>query len=254
MNTKAIALAQHNDLDEAIKSLRRALTCFYKLVGTRKDCTAGKMCPRTPTELVDTSESMQATVVESVSIVESVSSVSVNTLSSTDTLSSVSVDLPQSNAETDYLSTSPDNSFQFYDRPFVLTSSSVNEKVHDSAMTAILLYNMALTYHMKALRTCATKELYRALKLYRMSFDVLQDNSNISCDMVDLLLLALINNMGFIHSEFYDWDKMKNSHEVLHSLFMAACDISSSLEAKDCNFFSYVLSAHYQISSASPAA
>jgi hypothetical protein len=235
MNTKAIALAQHNHLDDAIKSFRRALACFYKLLETRKDCTAEKMCQRT--ELMDTFESMQVTDVESVSIVES-----------------VSADHPHSSAETDYLSTSPDNSFPFYNRYFVLTSSSVNEKVHDSVMTAILLYNMALTYHKKALRSSTTKELYRALKLYRMSFDVLQD-SNISCDMgVDLLLLALINNMGFIHSEFYDWDEMMNSHEVLHSLFMATCDISSSLEAEDCIFFSYVLSAHYQISSVSPAA
>jgi hypothetical protein len=247
MNTKAIALAQQSDLDEGIKSFRRALACLFELVGTKEDsnvhhhktiptCTAKKICSRT--ELMDNSESMHATIVESVSILES-----------------VSIDHPQSNSETNYLSTSPDNCFQFYSRAFVPTPSSVNgEEVNDCAMTAILLYNMALTYHSKAVRTGATKELYRALKLYRMSFDVLRENSDISCDMVDLLLLALINNMGFIYSHFYDWDEMKKSQEVLYSLFMASCDLSSSLEAEDCVFFSYVLSPHYQISSTSPAA
>jgi tetratricopeptide (TPR) repeat protein len=253
-NTKAIALAQQNSNDEAIKGFRRALACLFRIVGTKKDsnvhhrttCTAKKMY--TGTELMDTSESMQTTIVESVSKVESVSIVEIASI-----VESISIDHPQSNAETNYLSTSPDNAFQFYNRAFALTSSSIKEEVHDSVMAAILLYNMALAYHSKAMRTCATKELYRALKLYRMSFDVLQDNSKISCDMVNLLLLALINNMGFIHSHIYDWDEMKNSYEVLHSLFMATCDISNNLEAEDCMFFSYVLSP-LQISSVAPAA
>lgn len=237
MNTKAIARAQQNNLDVAIKSFGRALACLFELVGTKKDsnvhrkaaCNAKKMYSRT--EFTDVSESIQTTIVESVSI-----------------------DYPQSHTETNYVSTSPDNSFKFYNKAFVPTSFSANEEAHDSVMTSILLYNMALTYHIKAVQTGATKALYSALKLYRMSFDVVQGNSDFSCDMRDLLLLALINNMGFIHSHFYDWDKMKNSQEVLHSLFMAACDISTNLETEDCIFFSYVLSPHYQISSVSPAA
>jgi hypothetical protein len=245
-NTKAIALLQHNKLDDATRSFRRALACLFKLVGTKEDSAKKKMY--SSAEVMSTSESMHTTITESTSLVESVYIVKRSSL-----VESVSIDHPQSNAETNYLSTSPDNSFQFYNRAFALTSSSVNGEVDDILMAAILLYNMALAYHSKAMQTCATKELYRALKLYRMSFDVLQDNSNISCDMVDLLLLALISNMGYIHSHIYDWDEMKNSHEVLHSLFMATCDISNSLEAEDCMFFSYVLSP-LQISSVSPAA
>jgi hypothetical protein len=238
MNTKGIALAQQSNLDEATNSFRRALACLFELMETkevsnahyRTTWTAKKMCSRT--ELIDTSESMQTKIVESISI-----------------------DHPQSETKTNYWSTSPDNSFDFYNRAFVLASSSVNGEIHECVMSAIMLYNMALTYHSSAVRTGTTRKLHRALKLYRMSFRVLQENSDISCDMVDLLLLALINNMGFIYSHFYDWDEMKKSHEVLHSLFMSTCDISNGLKAKEYTFFSYVISPDYQLSSVSaPAA
>jgi hypothetical protein len=238
MNTMAVALAQQSNLDEATKSFRRALACLFKLVGTEEDsnvlhaettCTAKKMSSRS--DLMDTSESMETTIVES-----------------------VSMDPPHIDTKTHYLSTSPNNSFDFYNRAFVLTSSSINGEARECVMTAILFYNMALTCHSKAVRTGTTKDFHRALKLYRMSFDVLQENSDISCDMVDLLLLALVNNIGFIYSHFYDWVEMKKSQEVLHSLFMSTCDISNSLETEDRIFFSYVLSPSYQIASMSAAA
>jgi hypothetical protein len=244
MNAKGVALSQQNNLDEATNSFRRALACLFELVETKEDSnahhhrtttgTAKKIC--SGTKLTDTSESMQTKIVESISI-----------------------DHPQSATKTNYLSTSPDNSFDFYNRAFVLNSSSANgEEVHEcvmTVMTAIMLYNKALTYHTNAVRSGATKKLHRALKLYRMSFRVLQENPDISCDMVDLLLLALVNNMGFIYSHFYDWAEMKKSHEILHSLFMSTCDISNSLEAEEYTFFSYVISPHYQTSSVSaPAA
>jgi hypothetical protein len=74
MNTKGIALAQQSNLDEANNSFRRALVCLFEHMETkevsnahyRTTWTAKKMC--STTELIDTSESMQTKIVESISI------------------------------------------------------------------------------------------------------------------------------------------------------------------------------------------
>jgi tetratricopeptide (TPR) repeat protein len=103
-----------------------------------------------------------------------------------------------------------DQSFlALYDRALLVDpSSGCNNEASDAAVSAVILFNMALLHHFRGLTGGQTDFLDRASRLYRIALDILQkhnDNTNI------LLVLALYNNLAHIDSHLFRVEDMKHS-------------------------------------------
>jgi hypothetical protein len=240
-NTMAVSLMQQNFHDEANQAFRWALTCLKELVGTEED-----------SEFLHSQPSKSEIRRSTGSPMDTTDTIKSNT-SNRKVVYGVSVEHPLCNTNTSFLSASPDNLFDFYNRAFVLSSNIAGElpAVYESVATAVLIYNMGLSGHGNAIRSGSSTELRRALKLYKMSLRIIQADPSLHCEnMLHVLLLALLNNMGCIHSHFYDWKDMGECREVLYSLFAS----SNDLTVEDYVFFSYVLLPSYHISPVPAAA
>jgi hypothetical protein len=236
MNTMAVTLMQQNNQDEAIASFQRALTCLRRQLVLPAEDSNFRDPPWTATNHGSSAPAMDIT--EAMQIHPSDNKV----------VYSVSVDHTLYNTNTNVLSTSPDNPYAFYNQAFVFSSNVAGEfpLVSESIILAVLLFNVGLAFHGKAVRSGASRELRRALKLYKMSLVALQNG-----DVSQVLHLALLNNMGYIHSHFYEWEDMKQCREILDLQFMSTwCNISSKDEFTDEDyiFFSFVLLTNYCVS------
>jgi tetratricopeptide (TPR) repeat protein len=227
LNTMAITLMQKNNHDEAIESLRRALTCLQDLP---KNNGSKPLTPHA-NETLQCHHSYKK-VFKSISIQRQVGNTTVN-----------------------FWSTSPHNCFEFYNHAFDISSNITTEMrgISESIMPTVLLYNMGLAYHGKAVRSGSSSEFHQALKFYQMSLHVLQDNPALHYqDMLHILCLALLNNMGYIHSHFYEWSEMKQCHIILESRLVSTFKHSKDL-AEENVFFSYIILS-YNTTLMSPAA
>jgi hypothetical protein len=239
----AVSLMQHNRHSEAKEALRRALTCLQQLVGSEEDSEFLQSQPPkseiwsstgSPMDRTDTMQQQGES-------------------SNSKAVCGVSIDHPLCKTNTSFLSASPDNLFDFYNRAFVISPNIAGglPVIYESVTVAVLLYNTGLNCHGNAIRSGSSRELRRALQMYKMSLRIIQDNSSLHGeDMLQVVLLALLNNMGCIHSHFYDWNEMNECREDLYSLFAS----SNNLTMEDYVFFSYVLLPSYHISPVPAAA
>jgi len=104
--------------------------------------------------------------------------------------------------------------------------SSFYTPEQESLTSVVLLYNMALAFHL--MHTHHRK----ALQLYEMALQLLE---NFPHDEANVLFfsMAVINNMGNIYSSFMDWentDKCMDSLKYFLEKFYQCCDGSYSEE------------------------
>jgi hypothetical protein len=153
------------------------------------------------------------------------------------------------------LSFSPGNCFAFYGRTFLVQASSSTEEQEccdetcQLQLTAVLLYNWALSCHYAAINIGKSKYLNRAMQLYTKAYHVLTDHHhNDSSDMMvfntstTLLLLAINNNMGHISAHLADEVAARNFQDNLKFILSldccsAAADSSSSATRLEYEFF-----------------
>jgi hypothetical protein len=127
------------------------------------------------------------------------------------------------------LDVSPTNYFVLYNRFFVLELEGKRRDVQlwlqsVPYLPAVLWFNSGLLLHRQAIRTGSTLLFRHALERYQMAMRCVQDNAQngvILCE-VDVLVMALANNMGFCHSHFNDMVQVKECLERLFLLFMFA--------------------------------
>jgi tetratricopeptide (TPR) repeat protein len=103
-----------------------------------------------------------------------------------------------------------DQSFlALYDRALLVDPSSdyCNNEASDTAVSAVILFNMALLHHFRGLGG-QTEFLDRASRLYRIALDILQKHND---DTNILLVLALLNNLAHIDSHLFRVEDMKHS-------------------------------------------
>jgi hypothetical protein len=156
-------------------------------------------------------------------------------------------------------SSSPDcNSVSVYRQAFVLTSNEeepfFSGKEH--TVPSVLLYNMGLSNHIQALQTGQSVMYRKAMQLYTMAFNMLEQASEILNDMDIMVLLALANNMGVISgSQFYDRPSAENSRLMMDRI-LTSPDCLDSLNDEDIEFFSLNLMflTEYQNNALAPAA
>ena len=95
-------------------------------------------------------------------------------------------------------------------------------------LLSMLLYNLGLSLHLQAVSTGKAAELKGAMDLYEMSFSVIETEwQHFVVEDLMLLLMGLFNNLGHIHSNFYNlaqretcvaWLKALAGHPTFHKL------------------------------------
>ena len=119
------------------------------------------------------------------------------------------------------MNVSPDNLFCFYQKAFAakildenVTSSSVVVR-----LTAVAMYNLALAYHREGIQRGSSKLLYKALSMYSIAMSSLSEGPQNAVDQ--MLLLAIGNNMGHIHSIHFEAEEAHCWHQVLSGILDA---------------------------------
>jgi hypothetical protein len=92
---------------------------------------------------------------------------------------------------------SPDNMFVLFNRAIILSPSA---RVDKAATESVLLYNMGFAYHREGVERGCSALLRKALQGYETAGRVLRKSPAGS----DLVMFALVNNMGHIHSHFFE--------------------------------------------------
>ena len=151
--------------------------------------------------------------------------------------------------------------FVVFDRALVIPHNVdfdlLNCPKNRSRALATILYNVGLVYHLEAIqRGNSTAIFTRALNYYGWAYYVIETTSQqYGFQDILLLLLALFNNMGHIHSSFHmDVDKTRQCLRWMQSTF-ANPKIRTVLFAEDYLFFFQYISmqSHRQLQLA-PAA
>lgn len=98
------------------------------------------------------------------------------------------------------LDSSPSNYFSLYDRAFRFKDERPGSLrwVHRMRLLpAVILFNLAVTYHRRAVTQVSSEEYELAFEAYRMSLDIVEQNMSTALYASDynLLQLAIYNNM-----------------------------------------------------------
>jgi tetratricopeptide (TPR) repeat protein len=101
----------------------------------------------------------------------------------------------------------PGTAYSMYNRGLVLPEDQkdfIFKGSYQHRTSAVILYNLALVNHNIGVRLGISDALPHALRLYEMALDSLGNVTNvIECHK---LLLAILNNMGNIHTHFFHYN------------------------------------------------
>jgi hypothetical protein len=117
---------------------------------------------------------------------------------------------------------SPENSFVFYSKPFLIqqknnninltttttptttTTTTKTCKMDRIDITVALLYNLGLTSHYMAIRTGQSNYVKRSMFMYRKALLILGNDTVFDDSSMNILLLATCNNLGHCSSYLFD--------------------------------------------------
>jgi tetratricopeptide (TPR) repeat protein len=128
------------------------------------------------------------------------------------------------------------------DEPFIFRAPLyIQSRVTDHASSTayyvkssfMILYNLALTHHLSALsRNDTQKRLQKALKLYELAYTI-QMTEDIQLTV--LQTMAIVNNLGLIHTALEDEEKARQCFQHLLSsiMFLNDCGDRDSVEHMD---------------------
>ena len=96
--------------------------------------------------------------------------------------------------------------FEVFASAFEVPDVELQNVRTDSLASLVMLYNMGLCYQLNALSTGSTQHLHTARNVYKMALSVVERclGDALTDPFLVLLLLALFNNMGHIHTTCYD--------------------------------------------------
>jgi hypothetical protein len=142
------------------------------------------------------------------------------------------------------------------DTPLILNYSrclTIVDDVEDKELlTSVLLYNMALVNHCRAIELGISSLLSTSLNLYKMAASVLERSSDIDASN-ELVLLAIYNNMAQIHA--CQWSSQE-ARECIDNVRMLLSTVSaeSFIDQEDFLFFSANAMLHVEDMNLAPAA
>ena len=142
------------------------------------------------------------------------------------------------------LHSSPGNLFSVYNRPFVVNQQwrGLDVFVWSQSLphiSTVLHFNIGLVYHRLACRSGASHHYYQALEWYENAALLLEGNALAGVYLIelDILLLAIMNNMGHVHSHFNNLEQAQHIMKRMLTVFFLS--ESKSLMTKDEYVFFY---------------
>ncbi|CAB9516919.1 expressed unknown protein [Seminavis robusta] len=211
LNNQALLHLQHGQIDQTVGTLCRALSTVQHVQDLEASLNNEANKPMGPQNVQSLLQSMASTLNRPET--GAVASTSPANGSNTPSLISIPFSPPPS---------PPSNSIlPLFSR--ALTIATPGSSGHAEPLLAMLLFNMGLTMHLEALKRgdADTKgeAICGALELYEMAFSVVEDYWE-HFQVPDLLLVvfALLNNMGHIHSSRFDQAQTEVCLNWLNSL------------------------------------
>jgi hypothetical protein len=95
------------------------------------------------------------------------------------------------------METSPDNMFVLFNRAIILSPSA---RSNEATTASVFLYNMGFVYHREGVERGCSALLRKAVHAYETARQSLRKSPAGS----DLVMFALVNNMGHIHSHLFN--------------------------------------------------
>lgn len=219
LNNSAIDLLRHEKNDEALELLSRASSQTTELTVIPSETSARISCEAIHHE----------TVVRTVNV-DDESNDSANCLD--DTLDDEG---------------SPSNFFILYNRVFVFEDVNFTQSNNWMRVLphvpAVLHYNTALVWHRMALKLNSATHYSMALEKYNMAHNLIIRHAQMGiyhAHVCDVLLLALCNNMGQIHSHFFRLDNARLCCEELFAIFFLSSGENTRVLTKDEYVFFYM--------------
>ena len=99
-------------------------------------------------------------------------------------------------------------------------------------LSMVIIFNLALSFHLSALEHVSVPRLLRAKRLYEFAFQMhLQDD----CDVTLLYSLALMNNLGLIYNSLSDLDRSSQcfEHMLATMMFLLESDDARTIKQWD---------------------
>ncbi|CAB9500488.1 unknown protein [Seminavis robusta] len=104
-------------------------------------------------------------------------------------------------------------------------------------LATVLLYNLALSLHLRALETGSSKNLRMALHIYQRAMALLVNVNTGAVDDDSIVALALLNNMGHIHEASFSCHKEASTCLSLLRQIFEGIDSSHALRDDESLFF-----------------
>jgi hypothetical protein len=105
---------------------------------------------------------------------------------------------------------------------------------------SVILYNMALVYHLAAADSVLESSGQKALSLYEMAFDLLMvSEQTFDSILLARLMMYCLNNMASLNHELTHWDRSTECMErltILATVTVQARGVGLSLH-QECNAF-----------------
>jgi tetratricopeptide (TPR) repeat protein len=138
---------------------------------------------------------------------------------------------------------SPNTAYSMYNRALVLSEDQDDYALlvtYQHRTSAIILYNLALVHHNIGVHLGVSAALPQALKLYEMAMETVDRGAN----FVDVqkLFLALLNNMGNIHTHLFHFEHTERCLNSLREVLAASAQTS----AMDDDYVFFFLNALFQ--------
>lgn len=127
------------------------------------------------------------------------------------------------------------NIFDFYRRAFRIVSSPAEQLcIHPLSSMIVVRFNMAIAYHDDAIRRNRKSHFYLALEMYE---EILQMMKHYNIQGHMLLLLAIGNNMGHIHSHLLNFEQTREALYWVRQLAISSRRHFSAIPYDDYTFF-----------------
>jgi hypothetical protein len=142
------------------------------------------------------------------------------------------------------------------DTPLILNYSRCLTLVDDvedkELLTSVVLYNMALVNHCRAIELGISSLLSISLNLYKMAASVLESTRDVDASN-ELVLLAIYNNMAQIHASQWSSQEVRECVDKIRML-LSTLSVESFIDQADFHFFSVNTMLHVEDMNLAPAA
>lgn len=140
---------------------------------------------------------------------------------------------------------SPDNSFEIYTKCFEILQANYFSPSQQAAVTAALMFNMALAFHMEFARSGVMKSLRAAGSLYRKALQTIAAAMEEEGQLMEcVLLLAILNNLGHCLAHLFNNNSVNVCRRQIRELVLRnweAAEEDSSLQQEFSFFYSNLL-------------